>query len=169
MFRPIIFLWVIILLIPQVDSVASQENTEIFSDNHLSLYNIDENGLALQGYDPVDLFRLKDPTPGKPEFSATYQERLYHFSSKFNKKTFLKNPERYEPQYGGWCTYYISLGFQRKIDVNFIVFKNDKIYAFSGIIPQVRFLENQESMLKRADIRWKSFQRKNLERRKNEF
>lgn len=90
-----------------------------------------ENGLAIQGYDPVAYFEQAKAVKGEKEITTTYDGVVYRFSSKVNKELFLKKPSHYEPQYGGWCAYAMGeLG--DKVEVNPTTFKiiGDKLYLF---------------------------------------
>ncbi|MEP6669019.1 MAG: YHS domain-containing (seleno)protein [Chthoniobacter sp.] len=73
------------------------------------LVNVDKHGLALQGYDPVGYFTESRPVEGNPSFSTTYKGALYHFASSRNRALFLRNPAKYEPQFGGFCGYAASI------------------------------------------------------------
>lgn len=42
---------------------------------------------------------------GKKELRASYEGITYNFSMPVNKEYFLKNPLKYEPQFGGWRAY----------------------------------------------------------------
>lgn len=70
----------------------------------ISQYNL-ENKLAILGYDPVGYFNQGKAIKGKKDVSASYQGVTYRFATAENKEMFLKNPSKYEPQYGGWCAY----------------------------------------------------------------
>ncbi|WOF74600.1 YHS domain-containing (seleno)protein [Parvibaculaceae bacterium PLY_AMNH_Bact1] len=69
-----------------------------------------ENGVAIRGTDAVAYFTQAKPVLGKEEFSAEYQGATWHFSSAENRETFLNDPEKYAPAYGGYCAYALSLG-----------------------------------------------------------
>lgn len=47
---------------------------------------------------------------------------IYKFSSNENKDTFVKNPSKYEPQYGGWCAYAMGSAGE-KVEINPETFK----------------------------------------------
>ena len=87
---------VFVLILVSGSSFAQNEAKRI------NLYNL-ENKLGIQGYDPVGYFNLGKAVKGKKEISVSYQGVVYNFSSVENKNTFLKNPAKHEPQYGGWC------------------------------------------------------------------
>src|SRR4051812_40820817 len=67
-------------------------------------YNLDE-GLAIQGYDPVAYFTEGKAVKGSKSNAVFHEGVTYYFSSAANKEAFKKNPAKYEPQYGGWCAY----------------------------------------------------------------
>ncbi len=77
-------------------------------------YNLSKNDLAIEGYDPVSYFKEggSKPKEGKSKYSLRHGGVLYYFASEKNRTTFLSNPERFEPQHGGWCSY--ALGARNK-------------------------------------------------------
>ena len=89
-----------------------------------------EKGLAIQGYDPVAYFDNK-AVQGDKKFSTQYKGVTYFFSSEGNKSTFIKNPSKYEPQYGGWCAFAMG-DTGKKVEVNPETFKivDGKLYLF---------------------------------------
>lgn len=96
------------------------------SNKHFNL----ENGLAIQGYDPVAYFSNK-AVQGDKKLSATFHGPVYYFSTKENKKSFESNPSKYEPQYGGWCAF--AMGDNgKKVEVDPETFKiiDGKLYLF---------------------------------------
>jgi YHS domain-containing protein len=96
----------------------------------VSQYNL-ENKVAILGYDPVGYFNQNKAIKGKKELSASYQGVVYKFSSNENKEMFLKNPSKYEPQYGGWCAYAMGSA-AKKVEINPETFKiiDGKLYLF---------------------------------------
>ncbi len=82
------------------------------------LNNVDANGVILDGYDPVAFFTENKPLKGDPQFSYTYEEAVYYFTSQEHLDLFKANPEKYKPQFGAWCAYAVSLGRTAPIDVS---------------------------------------------------
>ncbi len=66
--------------------------------------------LALRGYDPVSYFVHQEPQLGTADHSVQYQGATYRFASRENLRRFEQSPERYLPQYGGFCAYGVSVG-----------------------------------------------------------
>ena len=80
--------------------------------------NVDEHGVILDGYDAVAFFTDNKPVKGDPAFQYTYQGAIYYFATNEHKELFRQDPEKYKPQFGGWCAYAVSLGRIAPIDVN---------------------------------------------------
>lgn len=103
-------------------------SSQLFAQNskHFNL----ENGIAIQGYDPVAYFSNK-AVKGDKKISASYQGAVYYFSSEVNKSNFLATPSKYEPQYGGWCAFAMG-DYGKKVEINPETFKiiDEKLYLF---------------------------------------
>lgn len=76
--------------------------------------NADAEGIMLHGYDPVAYFATGQPTKGTPQYTAAHMDGRYLFTSAANRDAFLKDPDKYAPQYGGYCAMGAALG--RKLD-----------------------------------------------------
>ena len=83
------------------------------------LVNVDDTGLALQGYDPVAYFTVGKPVKGDARFRSAYRGAVYHFSSAEHKRMFEQDPAKYEPQFGGFCGYAASIHKVSPISVEF--------------------------------------------------
>ena len=93
-------------------------------------FNVDENGLALQGYDPISYLEKDGPKEGKKEHTLLYRGITYRFFSAENKAKFEADPAKYEPPYGGWCAWSVIDGDKVEIDpLNFEVI-DGKVYLF---------------------------------------
>lgn len=67
-------------------------------------FNLEDEQLGIDGYDPVAYFEGK-PTKGKKSISSVYQGVTYRFANAANKQKFDATPAKYEPAYGGWCAW----------------------------------------------------------------
>jgi len=90
-----------------------------------------ENGVALQGYDPVAYFTQNEAVKGSEKYTYSYDGITYHFASADHLARFKENPRQYEPQYGGWCAYAMGLNGE-KVEVDPETFKitGGKLYLF---------------------------------------
>ena len=111
--------------------------------------------LMLRGNDPVAYFTLGKPTPGQPNIKAEHQGVTYRFASEEHRRLFAANPNRYVPQFGGFCAnglvYAIPLGGGE----NFKVI-DGKLYMFGGLRSKLYFEMDQEINMKRAWYYWET-------------
>ncbi len=68
------------------------------------------SGLAVHGYDVVAYFTDGAPARGRAKHSTVYEGATYRFASEEHLNAFEKDPERYVPQYGGYCAFGVSVG-----------------------------------------------------------
>lgn len=119
--------------------------------------NLDKNNLALSGYDLIEYYNHK-AIEGNSKFESTHQGARYLFRTQKNKLLFEKNPEKYIPQYGGWCAY--AMGYSgEKVSINPESFsiENGKLYLFYKTIfndTKAKWRENTTSLKKVADKNW---------------
>ena len=120
-------------------------------------FNLDD-GIAIDGYDPVAYFKNNKAKEGSKNFAVYYLGVTYYFSTAENKEEFKKNPSKYEPEYGGWCAY--AMGAKgEKVSVDPETFKiiNGKLYLFynRAFNNTLKSWNKDEPNLKaNADISW---------------
>jgi YHS domain-containing protein len=113
-----------------------------------------EHGLAIKGYDPVSYFTTGKPTPGLAQFSTTYKGATYRFSSADNRDRFIATPEKFVPQYGGYCAYAISLNKIADIDPDEWAIVNDKLYLNNGFLAQSLWSLDKSGNIVHGDQNW---------------
>jgi hypothetical protein len=64
--------------------------------------------LALKGYDPVAYFTEGRAIEGREEFAHEFADAQWRFVNAEHRDRFAADPERYAPQYGGYCAWGIS-------------------------------------------------------------
>ncbi len=67
-------------------------------------------------------------SPWKEEFEKTWQDARWQFASATNRELFAANPERYAPQYGGYCALGIAAGEYADGDPKAFTIVDDKLY-----------------------------------------
>ena len=77
--------------------------------------NRTKDGVGIQGYDPVSYADGK-PTRGTQDIEFTFEGTRYRFQTVANRERFAMDPQRYLPQYGGFCAYAVSRGYTASID-----------------------------------------------------
>src|SRR5262245_26375588 len=70
----------------------------------------EKDGVALKGYDVVAYFSQSKAVAGKKEFEHEWMGARWRFANAENRDLFAKSPEKYAPQYGGYCAYGVADG-----------------------------------------------------------
>ena len=130
-----------------------------FSSNAQSTFLNTEDGLALEGYDPVNYFVAKKALEGRKNFSFSHNGVTYRFANQQNLELFRKQPEKYLPMYGGWCAYAMGASGE-KVEVDPETFKvvDGKLYLFYNKYfnnTLTKWNENEAGLMKKADANWK--------------
>jgi YHS domain-containing protein len=113
-----------------------------------------EHGLAIKGYDPVAYFTTGEPTAGSAQFSTSYKGASYLFASAENRARFIAAPEKFVPQYGGYCAYAIALNKIADIEPDEWEIVNDKLYLNNGFLAQTLWSFDKSGNIARGDRNW---------------
>jgi len=122
------------------------------------LQNLNEKGIALQGFDPVSYF-TGEPIKGSAEIISTYQGGIYRFQNQENKTKFDANPEQYAPQYGGFCAVAISEGKTFPIEPKTYTITDGKLYLFyNGKLGNTKpqWEADEQTRRENADSHWQN-------------
>lgn len=125
------------------------------------IYNTDDSKIALQGYSPVSYIDLNLAQRGLKAYKSEYQGLNYYFTSAEQKAKFDANPEKYLPQYGGWCATGIAVGSRFRTDPNKFLITDGKLYVFLNNVEVDAlelWLQDKEGMRAKADKNWKKMQ-----------
>ena len=119
-----------------------------------SLLNLNNNGLAIQGYDPVAFFTDGKPVKGRPGFAIQHNGALYYFASKEHRDLFRADPAKYEPSFGGFCAYGVSRNKLVPIDVDAFQIVNGRLLLQYSKGVRDDFNKDTKTNLAKADNNW---------------
>lgn len=131
----------------------------IFAPSHAAeapaapTYTVNRN-LAVGGYDAVAYFTQGRPVQGDAQFTATYKGAIYQFSSAANRDAFNAAPQRYAPQYGGFCAWAASQGYQAPGRPQFWTIVDGKLYLNFNRDIQQRWEGDRAAFIRQADANW---------------
>ncbi|TMU50889.1 YHS domain-containing (seleno)protein [Flagellimonas algicola] len=117
-----------------------------------------KKGFAANGYDVVAYFNGQ-AEEGSKKYKTNHAGIDYKFSSEENLNAFKANPEKFVPQYGGYCAYAVAVSGKR-VNVNPETFeiRDDKLYLFynSGNTNTLELWlkESPEKLRTKADQNW---------------
>ncbi len=112
--------------------------------------------LMLKGHDPVAYFTLGKHTLGKADIKATHEGATYRFMNDEHRVLFTKEPNKYAPQYGGFCANGIVYGIAWGGDADTWKVIDGKLYIFGGASSRKYFLMDEKKNLQLADQYWTS-------------
>jgi YHS domain-containing protein len=113
-----------------------------------------EHGLAIKGYDPVAYFTIGKPIPGVTQFIVNYKGVIYRFASAENRDRFVAAPEKFRPQYGGYCAYAIALNQIADIDPDEWAIVDNKLYLNNNFFSQTLWSFDKTGNIARGDHNW---------------
>jgi YHS domain-containing protein len=134
----------------------------VLISNYTFSQQIDYNtkkGFVVNGYDVVAYFN-NAPREGSEEFTTKHDGVNYKFSSKENLETFKRTPEKFIPQYGGYCAYAVGEK-SKKVGVNPETYeiKDGKLYLFynawgTNTLELWNEKNTMKGLQKKADQNW---------------
>lgn len=146
----------IALALTQFAPAAAQQNPAIRKQQ----FNLD-NGIAIQGYDAVAYFTQNKAVKGSAANTVNYKNVTYRFASAANLKAFQENPDKYEPQYGGWCAYAMGANGEKvEVDPETFKIKDGKLFLFYHTFINntlTKWNKDEPNLHKKADASWTKF------------
>ena len=109
---------------------------------------------AIRGYDTVAYFTEGRAVEGNDQFSTQYKEATWLFSSQENLDLFLSDPEKYAPQYGGYCAYAVSKNTTASIQPELFTIVDGKLYLNYNQSINDKWQANKETFIQQADKNW---------------
>lgn len=115
----------------------------------------DAKHLMLFGHDVVSYFTEGTHKPGDANIRSVYKGVTFQFSKAEHKSLFDASPEKYLPQYGGYCANGIVYGIPWGGDANTWRIIDGKLYIFGGAGSRDGFLVDPSKHITLADKYWK--------------
>ena len=140
-----ILLLAVLLMVPAVWSAAAGQ--------HEGAVNT-EDGVAIQGWDPVAYFTLGEPTEGSAQYSVEWDGAEWWFASAEHRDMFADDPERYAPKYGGYCAWAASQGEVSDIDPDQWAIEGGRLYLNRNARFHRRFHADLAANIAAADRNW---------------
>lgn len=116
--------------------------------------NVDAQGVAIKGYDPVAYFKAGKAMAGDARYTALHNGATYRFASAVNRDTFKASPDKYAPQYGGFCAMGTALGKKLEIDPEAWKIVDGKLYLNLNKDVQKKWLSDIPGHLSQANTQW---------------
>ena len=108
-----------------------------------------KNGVAIGGYDVVAFFTANKPVLGSASFTCQWQDINWYFANQQHLDSFKLSPEKYAPQYGGYCAYGTSEGHKAPTEIETWTMVDGKLFFnYNKAFQKPIVKENQDLITK---------------------
>jgi hypothetical protein len=109
---------------------------------------------AVGGYDPVAYFREGRPVPGRRDVTWKWRGATWRFATAENRAAFQATPEKFAPQYGGYCAWAVAEGYTAKGDPRHWKVVDGKLYLNYDARIQATWEKDVPGNIGRAEKNW---------------
>lgn len=152
----------ILLTISILTSCTSKNSGETSASNNSAEHNtskeitevfITPDG-AVNGYDVVAYFKENKPVKGDKKFEYRWKDASWYFASEANLNEFKMAPEKYAPQYGGYCAFGTANGKKAKTEPETWAIVDGKLYLNFDDDVKEKWMKDQHNFIQAADRNW---------------
>ncbi len=109
---------------------------------------------AVAGYDAVAYYKEKRAVEGKDAFMTRWKDATWRFASKENLDAFVAAPEKYAPQYGGYCAFAIAQNELAPGNPRVWKIVDGKLYLNINTATHTKWEKDQAALIKTANTYW---------------
>lgn len=113
-----------------------------------------DDGVAIQGYDVVAYFTEGRAMQGKPDLEHVWNASRWWFATAEHRDLFARDPERYAPRFGGFCTGGLSLGYKMVADPENWYVVDGRLHLHHSVEGRETALAELEPTLAKAEETW---------------
>jgi len=138
------------VLVLCISTVGMTQSAYAKSDE---IYTSWRNNLAVGGYDVVS-FHQGSPVAGKPKLATTWRGANWLFANQYNLDTFLAEPEKYAPAYGGYCAWAVAKNKLAKSKPKHWTIKDGVLYLNFNKKIKDRWLKDMDGFIAKGNANW---------------
>ncbi len=112
-----------------------------------------DNG-TIDRYDPVPYFTDGKAQRGSPEITVDWTGATWRFTSVEHRDAFVENPEKYAPQYGGYCAFGLAHGSDVPTNLKAWTIWEGKLNLKTIEEVTATWRYNPHKLIERADLKW---------------
>lgn len=110
--------------------------------------------VAINGTDPVAYFKEGRVREGSKEFTHEWKQATWRFSSAAYRDAFAAVPEKFAPQFGGYCAWAVSQGYTAKIDPEAWTIVEGKLYLNYSKGVQAQWSQDIPGNIAKGEKNW---------------
>ena len=122
--------------------------------NNMSLESTSDQKVAMDGYDVTAFFNQSKAVKGSADFQSSYRGVTYHFSNGNTKQMFDANPNKFLPEFGGFCAVAASFGKVEPAQIDLFDLYEGKLYFARNAKAQKMWMEDKKTIRDRAAGLW---------------
>jgi hypothetical protein len=123
----------------------------------IELVATESSGVAIKGYDTVAYFTEGKAIKGNPEFTYTWHDAQWQFANAHRRDLFAADPERYAPQFGGFCSNALTVGKVVAADPEQWTIVDGKLYIKYNSSSRDRWRDNKAAKIEQANETWAKY------------
>ena len=127
--------------------------------------HVDDKTVAINGADVVAYHTIdasSDAVLGSKEYQHDWKGATWQFASEENRDAFAADPERYAPQYGGYCAYAMAQDKLVGTDPNAWTVRDGKLFLNATLKGRTTWREDISGYVAKADGYWPDWLQKLL-------
>lgn len=113
-----------------------------------------ELGAAIRGADPVAFFTQNRAVEGRSTITYEWNYGTWRFVSVRHRNLFAANPERYAPQFGGYCAFALGRGMLAPTEPPAYVIHEGRLYLAFNRGTMKRFKRKLDENIAKAEKNW---------------
>jgi len=110
--------------------------------------------VAIKGYDTVAYFQAGKALQGNESYTAQWHGFTWYFLNKANRDLFESSPEKYAPQYDGYCAWAMTEARKAVTDPEVWKIVNGKLYLNCSMAAYEKWSRDIPGNIKKADTNW---------------
>ena len=147
-----------IYLVDELPAEPERDKSRTYQRPKVEIFSKNGEGIAIQGFDVVS-YQEKRAEKGRKEFSADYGGVSWYFATGDHRDQFRQNPERFLPEYGGFCAYSVGRGYPATADPRAFALEDRKLYLFFDKAVQTVWEQDQHRLVTAANRSWPQLHR----------
>ena len=113
-----------------------------------------KSGLAVRGYDVVAYFTESKPVRGSADFESVWMGAKWRFGTKENRDAFAQSPEKFAPQFGGYCAWAVGHNYTADADPEAWRIVDGKLYLNYNRSVQKQWEQNRTKWIEQGQRNW---------------
>jgi hypothetical protein len=112
------------------------------------------DGIAVAGYDVVAYFEQERAVRGSSDFEHKHAGVIWRFSSAKHRDMFAREPDRFVPQFGGYCAYAVAKGYTATAAPDAWSIVGGRLYLNYNAAVRKVWQGEQDTLIERAMRNW---------------